>query len=139
LTPAFSQPSLTVPEGVFSAELGIVDDSFIGIEDHGVFSINLNFDFRSTGQGLGHRCIATSREQPDGTYKMIGTAVGCDYIIRLMEVLGVREWKEVVGQRVYCLRDGTSFGSILGLANVDDPAGSYIIFAPYFDSWKDQS
>jgi len=77
--------------------LAKVKSVFLGIEDHGIFAFNIDFDYGSSGQGTG-------------TYG-IGNAVGGPLLKRVLETFGVRDWKDIGGQTVYALREDDSWSA----------------------------
>jgi hypothetical protein len=40
-------------------EIGRIDSVHLGVEDHGVFTFNLGFDFGGTHQGIGHLVLGS--------------------------------------------------------------------------------
>lgn len=48
-------PVITV--GSYVARIGVVDSVFLGFEDHGIFAVNLSFDYGGSHQGFGYICL----------------------------------------------------------------------------------
>lgn len=98
-------------------ELGIIDHTMLGIEDHGIMSFMLNVKFGSTGQGFGGYALDTPKKDKRGRFlKRQGTAFGCDVILRILGAVGVEEWEELKGKEIWAYRDGNTFASkIIGI------------------------
>ena len=91
----------------------------IGPEDHGIFTIQLGFEWSGSGQGMpGYQFGRGDERDLTGPY-----------IRRVMTVVGVPRWEDVAGSSVYVLRAG---GMIRGLASVDDGAQRVFIAADLF-------
>lgn len=83
-------------------ELGVIKSVMLGIEDHGLFTFQLDINFGGTGQGFGTYCLDTY----DPIKKeRVGTAFGCTAILQLLRAVGVQEWKDLVGKAVWCYRN----------------------------------
>ena len=111
-------------------ELGLIEKTFLGYEDHGVFTGVLELQLSGGGsQGAGCM-ILDAKKYPDDnkSWERIGTAYGHDWIIQVMRTVGVESWEGLVGRRVYALKE-EPYGWIRGLANVSNPSTNYLIFA----------
>lgn len=80
-------------------------------EDHGLFTVRLQFSGPSWGQGLNAHTLDTYDETRK---RRVGTAFGCDY---LMECVGRLGTPGKTGQAVVVLRSDR-FGTIDGFATV---------------------
>lgn len=83
--------------------------AFLGWEDHGIFTCQLDLDYGGAGQGAGGYALD---ERPDGDdYHRGGTAFGMDWIMSVMRVCDAREWSQVEGTTVIALiNDGRVWG-----------------------------
>lgn len=46
-------------------EIGKVRDVFFGIEDHGILTLNIDFDYGGSCQGTGHLCLSNFDKSKD--------------------------------------------------------------------------
>ena len=82
-------------------ELGKIKDTFLGFEDHGLFSFFITFDFGTTVQAFaGYRL-----DQPSKDNRFRGTAFGCEVIMRILNAVGVDSWEKLVGQEMWAIRE----------------------------------
>jgi len=92
-------------------ELGKIDDVNLTIEDHGILTLQIGFDFGGTNQGFGGYCLDTYNEK---TERREGHACGTDFILRILQTFGVSKLDEIVGKPAYALREKGS-QKIVGL------------------------
>lgn len=59
------------------------------------FTFYLYLDYGGSGQGAGGRCMA---EYKNNEYR--GTAYGLDLIIKILEIVDVENWEELVGKHI---------------------------------------
>lgn len=123
--------TVETPDGrVFSGELGTIKEAHLGFEDHGVMSMNLDFDFGSSGQGTGHY-ILSERDATAG--RQIGRAEGMDLLVQITAMFG--PWHELKGKRIIVLRAGDDTrGMILGLMN--EHTREFLILKDAFEEAK---
>lgn len=110
-------PVITIPEshkweGSYEMELGKIEYTYIGLEDHGIFSWALGFHFGGTGQGTGHYNF---------TPEML------DVTKDVLSVVGCRTWEGLPGSPLYVIRN-EKYGKIIGLANSVDPEFKWMFF-----------
>jgi hypothetical protein len=65
----------------------IIKRTFLGIEDHGIFTAVITLDYGSSQQGFGQHNLE---------FKDYGIA----YLRKILEAVGVNEWEELQGQTV---------------------------------------
>ena len=92
-------------------ELGVITDTMLGIEDHGLFTFSIGFDFGTSSQGFGNVSLDTYDKNSD---KRVGTAEGCEAIMRLLEAVGVRKWEDLVAKEMWVYREHLR-GQIIGI------------------------
>lgn len=80
----------------------VLDTAELCIEGHGIFTCLLSFDFGGFHQGMGAYGLCHFDKQQD---RRVGTAYGCDFIMRVMRVLEVERWADVKGQHVRVRRE----------------------------------
>lgn len=103
-------------------ELGKIKLVQLGIEDHGILTLELYLDFGGRGQGFGGICLGSSR----------GSAIGTDYLIQILNLFGSpRDYHDIKGRHVYALRD-EAFGQIKGIEIPEcDGGGIFLV-----DEWR---
>lgn len=103
----------------YELELGTVSSTHLGIEDHGLFTVSIMFDFGGSSQGLGHRMMGQDAE-----------ATG-PFLKELLPIFKATTWEELKGKKVFVIRDGSKYTStIAGLVDVDQ--SKYIVFDDFF-------
>lgn len=91
----------------YELELGTIESTFIGIEDHGIFAVGISFDFNGAIQGTGLYGAGKDGEH-------LGT-----YVQAILKVAGsYAQWETLKGTQMYAAREG-SYGSIKGIISVD--------------------
>lgn len=103
-----------------------IEDTFLGYEDHGIFTAWLSLDFGGSVQGAGTYILDSPEDADSGKYTRVGTAYGHDWIIQILRVVGVDRWEALQGKRVYALRE-QPYGMIKGLINIDKHS-NYFLF-----------
>lgn len=110
--------SLSYNGKLYYLELGTVDYTYLGFEDHGIFAANIDFDFGGHGQGTGFVSL-------------------CDfasiYIKDMLSIFGRSYWENIKDSQIYVLRH-EPYGQIKGLLNMDQT--SVLIFDELFDRMK---
>lgn len=102
----------------YSAQIGRIESTMLGQEDHGIMTSYLYLDFGGSGQGAGGYGLDTYEDAP-GAGKRVGTAFGMDLIMRILETVGVSKWEDLVGVQILALREvNNNRGTILGIANL---------------------
>jgi len=75
----------------------VVTSTYLGIEDHGIMTCYLYLDYGGSGQGFGGYGF-DSPVKESGKFKgRVGTAFGCEFIRRVLTVLGVDKWENLPG------------------------------------------
>jgi hypothetical protein len=90
----------------YNADVATIERTFLGREDHGIFTAYLCFKGESYGQCEQGRAL-----QGESLYT---------YVDATLKVLGVDTWEQVARQRVFVLRQGSAFGTILGIAHLTE-------------------
>lgn len=102
-------------------EIAKITDSFLGWEDHGIFTATLFVDYGGTSQGIGNYCLVT---------KAGGEANGMKFIMGLMSACGVVSWEKIVGKTIFVISDDN--GRVIGVENLPTERGNEFIFADAF-------
>ena len=87
----------------------------LGYEDHGILTCFLMLEQNGAGQGFGGYRLDAPKK---GDSPLAGF-----WIQRLLETVGVAEWKDLVGK--YVRVDGEDFGEIRGIGNIIDDKWFY--------------
>lgn len=122
----------------YLAEPATIDQTMLGVEDHGIFTFILRCSGPGWGQGAGTYSLDTADPAPtDKPFKFgrVGTALGLSMIMEVMRVVGVSEWEAVKGKRVLVLRESRG-DAIRGIADPD--AQRVVIFKDFFDAFHDR-
>jgi hypothetical protein len=96
--------------------IGTVVDMFLGFEDHGIFSWNLDIDYgNGNGQGTGHRALGGNKKFGHRSdYSMITHYV----ILHLLHVAGVNQWEELRGKQLLFIKK-EKYGLIVGISSLN--------------------
>jgi hypothetical protein len=137
-----SIPTIDLGDGrTFEMRLGMIDSTMLGYEDHGIFTAQLMLDYGSSNQGAGGLFLDTKGEDDSDTHstpyskRRRGTAFGMDWIMRVMDTVGVEKWENLPGKRVYALIPPGDY-LVRGLANIRNPEFRYLIFEDHFADFR---
>jgi len=110
-----------VSEPEYEKELARISSAELGFEDHGIFGVNINFEFESASQGTG--------------WYTLNNLTGGKLLSAIMQAAGVSRWEDLKGVPVYVLRDkGNPFGQIVGFEKLPiNKQGGRIIFKDVFN------
>lgn len=112
----------------YQAEIGVIDNTFLGIEDHGILTFLITINFGGSFQGAGTYSL-------DGYNKKTGKREGSPamaILIRdILEVVGVDNWEALKRQKVVVLRE-KHYDTIRGFVSVPPSDFKYVIFADIF-------
>jgi len=93
-------------------QLGVITKVTLGMEDHGIWTFFLFFDFGGSGQGFGGFCLDEWHAESN---RRLGTAAGMDAMMRICYAAGVREWSDLSGRSMFVEREGGWNGSIIAI------------------------
>lgn len=100
-------------------EIGKIKSFSLGTEDHGIFTMVLHIDFRGSSQAFGHFALDQAVKKNGKFVCREGTAWGMNFIMKVMEVVDVKEIQELTDKRVTVVRDKEGWGGkIIGLKSV---------------------
>lgn len=114
--------TITIDDKTYFAELGRVDGTMLGIEDHGILMTYLYLDYAGSSQGAGGICLDEYNEEKK---RRVGSAFGLDWIMRTLEVAGVYKWEDLKGVYLYALKED-HWGMVKGLVNAGDKSKVFI-------------
>lgn len=85
----------------------------LGFEDHGIFTCMIHLDYGGAGQGFGGYCLAGSNDKDtDGNFP---NNYGANFIKKILEVVGVEKWEDLVGKHVRVKAEHTK---VLEIGNI---------------------
>jgi hypothetical protein len=114
-------------------ELGKIDGARIFIEDHGIMTFYLFFDFGGTVQGFGGFCLCEWSEKDN---RRIGTAAGMDLMMQLMDFFEVDQFEKIKGKIAYVIRESHHFGAkIIGLERPKFEGGKKFMIEDWHKRW----
>lgn len=107
-------------------QIAKIESTFLGYEDHGIFTAMLHCDFGGSGQGIGGFSLDSYEEEKK---RRVGSAFGIDFIARTLEVCGVDSWEKVKGRTIFVLRESDSWGAkVLGIQSLPTEGKAIFIF-----------
>lgn len=114
-------------------QIAKVERTFLGFEDHGLFTLTLSLDYGGSGQGAGMACLDSPVKDESGRFLgREGTKLGHDYIIGVIKAFGVDSWEQIKGRTVIALREPGYNGSVVGIRPLPTEPGTEFIFASVF-------
>ena len=108
-------------------ELARVTYATVGREDRGILVCMIGFDFGGAGQSMG---IVLDTYDKAGNSR-VGTAEGCEWIRRVLDLFKERDFLSLSGRTVYVLR-ANGIGPILGLEMPPFDGGTRLLLTDVF-------
>jgi hypothetical protein len=99
-----------------------ITDTFLGWEDHGIFTFMLGLDYGGVHQGAGQLCLGNDK----GVHARTG-----ELISAILRTVGVDQWEKLPGRYVIAICDEGWNGLVRGIAPV--LGGDDLIFAEMFE------
>lgn len=87
----------------------------LGYLGHGVVSCMIHLDYGDSAQGFGGYCFDTPEDVGLKTFRRTGTAWGMEFIIRILNTVGVERWEDLLGKHV---RVKCNFSKIHEIGNI---------------------
>jgi len=84
----------------YEKKLGKIKSAEFFIEDHGILTFFLTFDFGGSCQGFGGYTLDSWDKKKD---RRVGTAFGMDLILKLLNTFGVDRLDRIVGRTCFAL------------------------------------
>ena len=81
-----------------------IQSTMLGIEDHGIMTAYLMLEGDGWGCGFGGYSLDTPSGKMDG--KRMGTAYGIDWIMAVLDTVGVDSWEQLKGKVIRCEVEG---------------------------------
>ncbi len=104
-------------------ELARVESTHLGLEDHGVYTLNVNFRGKTWGQGIGHYVV--SQRGDDGQQHAVN-GYGMEFVIRLLSACSVTRWEDLPGALCWIVRENDR---IVGVEPLEVNDGQAFYFA----------
>lgn len=122
----------------YSAEVATIKSTFLGIEDHGIMTAQLNLEWSGPGISSG----GWSLDRPikvGGTQTVrIGSAFGMDQVMAIMKTVGVSQWEKLPGRDVLALfRLDGPYGSTVGIASITKQ-DTVLVYAEHSELFKEK-
>lgn len=89
---------------------GIIDDTFLGIEEYGIFTFYLHLDYGTSTQNLGGWVLATEYGECGKNLQLIR---------RILNIVGVDRWEKLLGKYVRVKADLDMVHAIGNILNED--------------------
>lgn len=125
--------SIRINDVEYAAEIAMVTDTMLGIEDHGILTAFIYLEYMGGGiQGAGGYMLDVSNPSKKKSRK--GTSGTAIFIRRCLEVIGSDTWEKLKGNYVIALREPSFQGYIKGLMSLMNN-DNYVIFE---DCFKDE-
>jgi hypothetical protein len=107
-----------------------ITSTFLGVEDHGIFTTTLHVDYGGSGQGIGGYSLDEPRHDADGIFVgRRGTAYGMEFIRRTIAACGVDSWEKVAGRTILVVSEPGWHGRVLGIKPLPTERGKPFMFA----------
>lgn len=91
--------------------------TMLGREDHGIMTAFIHLDYGGSGQGFGGYGFDNPKTPGDYKAGRIGTVYGCEFIRRVLEVVGVEKWEDLPGKYVRVVAD---WGHVHRIGHITD-------------------
>lgn len=107
---------------IYPATVATIAGTRLGVNDHGVFTADLTLDLLPTGgvHALGGWVLDDVPSERGGGRMPL--AVGMEFVVEIMRVVGVSTWEDLVGQKILALShqdgDGGWGSTNVGIASL---------------------
>jgi len=113
--------------------IGKIKSTMLGIEDHGIMSFSLEFDFGGAGQAF---CGYALDDYSEELKRRVGTAGGMDLMIGIIKACGVKKWEDIQGKTMYALYEKEGWGErIIGIKALPFEQGGTFLIKEWQDMW----
>lgn len=117
----------------FTAQYGVITRTRLGINDHGIWTADIDVKFDGGGIGCGGYVLDTWDEE---SKSRLGTSFGMDQVMKICATLEVEKWEDLprTPLQVLFLGDG-GWGS--RASGISDPFGKKVlIFEEHVEFWR---
>jgi hypothetical protein len=113
-------------------QLGKVKKAELFREDREFLTMFVDINFGNVTQGFGGLALDTYDDARD---RRIGTAMGLDFVMRLLDLFGVNKLDDIRGRYVYAVRDFENCGPIIGLELPEPDGGARFMLDEWREEW----
>ena len=114
-------------------KIGKIESTMLGVEDHGIMSFYLMFNFGGSGQGFGGYSLDDYDKNEE---QRIGTAAGLDLIMGILKACGVGKWEDIKGKTMYALYDKEDYGEMIkGIKALPFEKGGMFLINEWQSKW----
>jgi hypothetical protein len=118
-------------------KLARIENTFLGKEDHGVFTSVLLVAYEDTGssQGVGMYALDEPLMDGDKFIRRIGTRAGMQFIMNILAIFDC-SWEQLKGKGIYVLFDDEDLTKPIGVENLAFAAQpkKQFLFSDVFDN-----
>jgi hypothetical protein len=118
----------------YEKKLGKIKDFDVFIEDHGILTWYITFDFGGSCQGFGGFGLDAWDEKKK---RRVGTAEGMDLYLKILKFFAVDRASQVKGRICYALYDAPQRWNdpIKGIEKTEFEGGQTFIMEYHFEEW----
>lgn len=95
-------------------EYGTITNVFLGTEDHGILTCNIQIGFKGSSQGFGNLCLGDE-------------TMAKDFVDNLCTIFGVSKLEQLKGRNCYALRCFDEWNALIEGLEADGPAGTFLL------------
>lgn len=119
----------------YTGHIATIDRTELGIQDHGLMNVWLHCSWPGSGVGVGGYALDTYDRTEK---KRVGTGYGLDFVMQVLDTVGVRTWEQIAGKQIIVLFDGDGGwgGSAVGFAHLSDDKA--LILSDHASAWKNR-
>lgn len=120
---------MTITENDTATErIAKIRATFLGIEDHGIFTSVLDLDYGGSGQGAGTLCLDYNDRELGQRVESVPGAVH-RWVLGCLRACGVDQWEKVVGRTVIAICEDGWNGKVIGLKPLPTERGGVFMFS----------
>jgi hypothetical protein len=118
----------------YEKKLGRIKDFDVFIEDHGILTSYITFDFGGSQQGFGGYGLDEWNEKKD---RRVGTASGMDFYLKMLKFFAVDRVSQIKGKVCYALYESPQRWNdpIVGIEKAEFDGGQIFILEDHFEEW----
>jgi hypothetical protein len=124
---------MTVTENDTATErIAKIRSTFLGYEDHGIFTGILDLDYGGSGQGAGTLCLDYN-DRDSGKHKESTDGAVHRWVIGCLRACGADRWEKVAGRTVIAICEDGWNGKVIGLKPLPTEKGDVFMFSEVSD------
>lgn len=123
----------TLDNSTATERIAKIERTFLGYEDHGIFTAIINLSYGSSAQGAGMLSLDYRDKENEGG--RIETDPGCvhRFVTGCLRACGVDQWEHIKGRTVIAICEEGWNGKVVGLKPLPTEPGSEFLFS---DTWS---